>query len=663
MKNTFKSTILLVAICILCSCDELLSGLPDQTGRVTLTLDADLTRTTLVNDNRVLWQDGDRISINGKMYYIVLDSLQTGSAKVYDVVEADEYYAGYAFSYGDITMDGYTLNGGHILSGQPYVEGGFGQYMNPMTGYSTGTTIKMHNMASILKIGVQGEHTINRLSVTGEGIMAGQLKWLMESIRNGEFDAYITNDASNTVEIELGWNPVKTEGLTYFYFVIAPHLEKNGIVITMRDELDNVYIQSTFNEMEFTRSEIKEMEEFSFKKAEPVHLAVNNVTHDSVEYEISGEPGGIILSRVITKKKYDTYKAEGRLDSLFHNISDACSYHRANEKGRLTRNIPELKGEMDYVIVASYGDAHGGIGETYTAEFTTGKAPVVEEEKPVISWTSDNSFDSPCFELKLGEHVTRFRYTFMKDIVYSNMKYFLGMSDTDILDQRNRSISTTDIELAKTSSYILSPKNISYSIDNDYVFLFEATLDDGSKVTEIDMRRFDRTKYDEYKWQMISLNATVTSDIFEFGRVMVEKAAGTEIYRIHNFNIEEHLFFEGFDYNMMHAFTGNPQLIINATDPEAVTFIYPYTYLPIIRENQDGYIYPIYLMPNGSSNNTFDGNTFHINSLRLSEERMMGSFSYLYDFSNISINLNIESSTEEGVWTESFTKNPTKTPW
>ena len=99
MKNTFKSTILLVAICILCSCDELLSGLPDQTGRVTLTLDADLTRTTLVNDNRVLWQDGDRISINGKMYYIVLDSLQTGSAKVYDVVEADEYYAGYAFLY------------------------------------------------------------------------------------------------------------------------------------------------------------------------------------------------------------------------------------------------------------------------------------------------------------------------------------------------------------------------------------------------------------------------------------------------------------------------------------------------------------------------------------------------------------------------------------
>lgn len=662
MSKTLKHILLTIALCILCSCENFLPGLTDSDRRVTLTLNTDLTKTMLVNDEQVLWQYGDRICINGKMYYIAQDSTDLSCAKVYDVVEAEEYYAVYAFSYEDMTMDGYTVNGCHLLRGQTYVKDGFGQYMNPMVGYSTSTSIMMHNMASILKMGIIGDYNITHLSVTGPNIMAGELKLLIDSVANGEYDAYITN-SENTVYLEFGIDPISTEGLKYFYFVVAPQHHKDGIVVTMVDDQNNVYIQSTFNEVQFKRSQIKEMEEFSFKKAESINISVNNVTHDAVEYEINGEPGGIILSRVITKDKYAHYKAEGKLDELFANFSDVCTFHRTDGQGILRKTSTSLDNETEYMIIARYGNSLHGFGKIYTAEFTTETAPVIEEEKPVISWTSNNSFDSPSFNLKLGENVTGLRYTYMKDLVYSNMRSDLGMSDTDILNKKCRNLSESDIQLAKTDSYTLQLSNISYSIESDYIFLFEVTLNDGSSVIEHDMRRFDNTKYNEYHWQEISSNAEIEIGDFIFGDIHIEKAAGKEIYKILNFNPEESLYVSTSYENFQFGFTGNFQIILDATDPNSVVIVSPYTYLSMYRENEEGYMYPIYIYPYTSKNGTFDGRTFSYTNLRFSEERQMGSFANLYAFNKFIVDLNVEISTDRGVYTESFIKEPTKTSW
>ena len=662
MAKTLKNILLAIALCILCSCENLLPGLADSDKRVTLTLTTDFTKTMLENDEHVLWHHGDRICINGKMYYIVQDSTDLSCAKVYDVLEAEEYYAAYAFSYGDIKMDGYTFNGGHLLHGQPYVKDSFGQYMNPMTGYSTSTSIMMHNMASILKMGIIGNYNITHLSVTSQNILAGELKLLIDSVKNGEYDAYITN-GENTVYLELGIDPLNTEGQKYIYFVVAPQHHKDGIVVMMVDDQNNVYIQSTFNAVEFKRSQIKEMEEFSFKKAKSVNISINNVTHNSVEYEIDGEPGGIVLSRVVTKDKYANYKAEGKLDELFVNFSDVCNFHRTDGQGILRKTATSLDDETEHVIIARYGNSLHGFGEIYTTEFTTATAPDIEDEKPIISWTSNNSFDSPSFDLKFGEKVTGFRYTYMKDLVYINMRSNLGMSDTDILNKKYNNLSAADIQLAKTDSYTLKLSNISYSVESDYIFLFEVILDDGSSMIHHDMRRFDNTKFNDYHWQEISSNAKMEIGDFNFGDIHIEKAAGKEIYKIFNFNPEE-IISEAASYEQFRfGFTGNFEIILDATDPNSVVIISPYTYLSMHREDPEGYMYPIYIYPFTSLTGTFDGRIFSFSNLRFSEERQMGYFLHVYAFNKFIVDMNVEISPNRGVYTESFIKETTKTSW
>ena len=243
------------------------------------------------------------------------------------------------------------------------------------------------------------------------------------------------------------------------------------------------------------------------------------------------------------------------------------------------------------------------------------------------------------------------------------MRYNQGLSDTEILNKRCSNLDEADIKLAKTDSYTLELNNISYSVDSDYLFIFEAILDDGSSVIKNDMRRFDNTKYNEYLWQEISSTAKIEIGDFIFDDIHIEKVAGKEIYKILYFNPEEIISEVASNENFMYGYTGNFQLILDATDPNSVIIISPYTYLSMYRENEEGYMYPIYIQPYKSKTGIFDGRTFSFDNLRFSEERQMGTFAHVYAFDKFNIDLNAKISSNGGVYTESFVKDTIKMSW
>lgn len=672
LSRCFFTTLLTLAIC---SCEHFLTNGSGDQDLVTITLTSTSSKTMLQGDSEVLWQNNDMLMINGRMYPIILDSLDTSSAYVRNVPEAEEYYA--AYLYGNIYEDGDIISGGYLWYSQEYIENGFGQYMNPMVGYSTDTSIIMHNMGSILKVGVIGEYDIRHLSVSGI-CLGGYLKLSTGTIKDEQYDAYITNGAEDSIELDFRGKTVSTQGLKYFYFVVAPGEQREGILITMEDKDGNIYIKNTFNSIDLIRSQIKEMEEFEFNKVKDISISVNEISHDNVQYTIQAEPGAIALSQIIRKDTYDRIKdTDYIIDSLFTNISDAFCYHRADIKGEY-RRVHETEANTEYVIMARYGDGRKGMGEIFTAEFSTPEAPQIPEtpkDEDHIQVSFNQSFESPSISVLLSQEVTAFRYTYMKGRVYDYKSHNCGLSDSDILTERSKKFTSEDILEAQSSYLTKSLTNISYSHDDHYCFIFEATLQSGETVIRHDWSHFSEPETNHNNWDIISDNAVIRgsnqdySEEFECHGLTVLKAQGKEIYLIEDCMplMDQMFFFLEQTTPLNASFIGNQRLLIDATDTNSVKIIAPYTYLPFHKYYEDDKSLCLYIANSSIgakyTKDTFDGNIFTFNTLRIMEEDVMGLFLISYRIRNVTLDLNIHRLETSGIKLESYVKEDMKTPW
>ena len=120
LSRCFFTTLLTLAIC---SCEHFLTNGSGDQDLVTITLTSTSSKTMLQGDSEVLWQNNDMLMINGRMYPIILDSLDTSSAYVRNVPEAEEYYA--AYLYGNIYEDGDIISGGYLWYSQEYIQAVF----------------------------------------------------------------------------------------------------------------------------------------------------------------------------------------------------------------------------------------------------------------------------------------------------------------------------------------------------------------------------------------------------------------------------------------------------------------------------------------------------------------------------------------------------------
>ncbi len=370
-------------------------------GTVTITLHTSQdTKTTLVDDKYVRWEEGDIVVINDVEYPVRLDENDPTKAYVDNVTAAETYLAWFSTVYQERQPEGLAL----LLSEEiPYREGGFSRYGNPMVAKGTTTNLYFYNAASILKLGLTGNVTVKELVVTannseplsGYFLVSNEsleiLDTNFEGLESGNYWKRIFKRVTMADGLQLSGDP------QYVYVVVPPKTYEGGITVTVIDADGKAHTQKTNKNIVAKRSEITEMAAFDFGTG--VALTVPEVTpaQTDVTFRINGPADAIVTSVVVAKTTWDSVSAS------FENETEIARYFLLNyaaqyrlDGGDISRGHSDcfnyngaklnLSASKEYKLVVSY---LGSIGTPIISDFTTlapaGEAPALTHSDPVVS--------------------------------------------------------------------------------------------------------------------------------------------------------------------------------------------------------------------------------------------------------------------------------------
>lgn len=96
----------------------------DRKQTVTLSVAMPDTRTSLVEDGRIVWTEGDAVYINNIPYNVIPDPFDPTSATIPDVIKSDSYLAAYSARRGIPQMSSSFIRT-FLPAIQPYTPDGF----------------------------------------------------------------------------------------------------------------------------------------------------------------------------------------------------------------------------------------------------------------------------------------------------------------------------------------------------------------------------------------------------------------------------------------------------------------------------------------------------------------------------------------------------------
>lgn len=211
----------------------------------TFVADAAMTKTSLVGGSKVVWTEGDKISVfdnksNANNPFESSSINGNGACFTGYVAEgATEYVAVYPYRYGtsyDATNKKITTTYPII---QKAVKGSFDNNLNVSVAVSNGETLQFKNIGALLKVTIpEGLTNVRAISLANESTrMSG--KFVVALAADGTFtvtgDGNDTN-ASREVSLDNGGQPMEPGD---YYIVVMPGTYKKMFlaVTTMTDEL------------------------------------------------------------------------------------------------------------------------------------------------------------------------------------------------------------------------------------------------------------------------------------------------------------------------------------------------------------------------------------------------------------------------------------------
>ena len=219
-KNTIIAAIAAASALLLCaSCQkqeiqEQNSGI-NAGGKVfTATIEQALTKTTITNEYKVNWVEGDKVSINGVEYTAVPDSNDPTKAALTPPAEGsaapvdDKYYAVYPASIMVETVP--TLPATQIYTA--------GQFNAPMYAESGTETFTFKNICGVLCLSLNGTDKVKSIAVTANEQICGPFEFIdAESFCfSGENEGYtVTLDCGEGVQLS-------SNSSTNFYVYLPP---------------------------------------------------------------------------------------------------------------------------------------------------------------------------------------------------------------------------------------------------------------------------------------------------------------------------------------------------------------------------------------------------------------------------------------------------------
>ena len=178
----------------------------------TATIEQGLTKTTITNEYKVNWVEGDQIDINGTTYSATPDASDATKATFTKVSDSDpDGTFGYTAVYPASIMAGTQAT---LPATQTYAEGRFNA---PMYAESETEAFTFQNICGVLCLSLKGTDKVRRIAVTANEEICGSFEFTTAP-------AFSITEGGKTVTLDCGAEGVQlsTTGSTNFYIYLPP---------------------------------------------------------------------------------------------------------------------------------------------------------------------------------------------------------------------------------------------------------------------------------------------------------------------------------------------------------------------------------------------------------------------------------------------------------
>ena len=529
------------------------------------------TKTTLEQDGRVIWNEGDRVNINNQSYQVIPNPDDPTMATVEGVAESPEYVAwvgnGYLYDgYLNVTFVSYT---------------GYGQSRKnmPMAAYSTDPNLEFKNIGGVLRLGVTGTQTMNSINLmTNDGsVMAGMLGVPIDDFMSGGLkDSYGEPDNNgNVTSIEFYYDS-EDEFVTldpsspeYFDFCIPPRVYEGGFTVIMDDIEGNVAVKKVSSPVEVLRSTIVPMQTFAFEPVPEPVIEVTETTDSTISFTVTAEPGMGICAGVLYSSLYETLpEKEGYFDDDRETRDDYAEmaiyesedgYMTTREDGTCEFRFSKVCNDGGWYVKMNAGTGYriavSYFEDTENAHLMFGKPVLLEAA------TEEAAGEGPEFEAKLLADTCSYTNMVMQINTVSEvseLRAFVcsvkeyeryagnGLTDMEIAQAYGTSLDGEMVAEAAAGGLVFGSTDIRSCLlypSADFVALVMATGPDGAA----SVRKLEYTTPEHFTgepvWEVLSdevelrfsLNPADSPDhsvTVTFSGLSIEKCADADIFRV-----------------------------------------------------------------------------------------------------------------------------------
>ena len=273
---------LFAAVLVLFSCtnENIATVLPDTDEFYCSIENEEPTRTSLDQNNNVIWSAEDQLVIFKKSsipskYQISESHVGKTSGSFYKV-NSDEFNAGSELDHNvalypyqenveitkldsDSPTSSYKITGYNFPAEQTYTENSFANGAFPMAAVSDNYDLTFRNICGGIKLQLKGTQKVTSIKIEGKNAekLAGNADVVVYSDENLKPAITVASNALTSVILNCGAGVQLTESaITEFILSIPPLVFSKGFIVTISDNADNTYTIETDKANTILRSSI-----------------------------------------------------------------------------------------------------------------------------------------------------------------------------------------------------------------------------------------------------------------------------------------------------------------------------------------------------------------------------------------------------------------------
>ena len=525
------------------------------------------TKTTLEEDGRVIWNEGDWVNINYQEYQVIPNPDDPAMATVEGVAESLEYVA-YVGRGGGLHNDYYALSFPYYYS---YGE----SFRNmPMMAYSTDTNLEFKNIGGVLRLGMTGTQTLERISLAtndGSGI-SGSVRVPVEDFRSGELkDSYADFEYSDGVTIIEFYYDSEEEFITldpstpeYFNFCIPSRVYENGFTVIAEDIYGNIARKKVTAPVEVLRSTLVPMETFAFEPLPEPVIEVTETTDSTITFTVTAEPGMEISAGAVYGTLYESlpecsgyFEEDYCRNDYALEAADFGKTMTAGEDGTCTFRLSEvcnayseivkMSAGTDYYVTAVYSGWDWKFGNPAAVKASTTEAVGEGPEFSVEVLADSSTYTNMVMRIVSSDDLSGLSVFVCSQKEYESYAG-MGMDDTDIAQIYGRALDGDKVvEASQPSGLVYGSVEIESCLlypSAEFTAIVLATGYDSS--TSVQRVQYATPEHfpQEPVWETVSANAEMQiyfSYYHEDGSYesfnpsysgLLEKSADAAIYRM-----------------------------------------------------------------------------------------------------------------------------------